>query len=338
MLVHLHRIDALRREAELVDTSRARLDAATFLDGREAFFDTRRVAGFTRIPAAPEASAPPAFLFNTGFCGSTLLARMIGAASPALVLREPQALVDVASQAAALAAQGGAGAVADALHIAMQALRALAPDPGGLAIKPSCWANGLLPQMAARGEIGRALFMTMDRRAYCATAFYGGRERLEFCARLSPLIAAALPGGTARLNRAIAGESDPLRRIARVVVLLHAQQEHLFAQAARALGPGRCDWIVLEDIERDPGAVLARALSVLALPATDGGTDRALALTRNHAKLTGTRFSAERRAGELAANERLHGGRYDAALDWLARDWPEAIAPRRREPVSAASR
>ena len=93
----LNRVHPGRRQIEFVRTDLGRLRAAIFLDGRERFSD-----GKPEIEASPQSSVgEPAvggdrMIFHQGFGGSTLLARLLDRCGAAIVLKEPQCLVDLA--------------------------------------------------------------------------------------------------------------------------------------------------------------------------------------------------------------------------------------------------
>jgi len=72
----LHKVDPARRTGSFVRTSAAALRAAAFLDGRTLYWDGSPVE--RAIAPAGDGDAPVArYIFHVGFCGSTLLARLL---------------------------------------------------------------------------------------------------------------------------------------------------------------------------------------------------------------------------------------------------------------------
>ena len=85
------------RDAVFVPMDRAAYHRSIFLDARIAPAAPRdmRVPAAMLLPAAPPA-LPSAWIFHVAHCGSTLLASALDALDGALVLREPQALRQMA--------------------------------------------------------------------------------------------------------------------------------------------------------------------------------------------------------------------------------------------------
>lgn len=308
----LHRLDAPKREALRITTDRDRLRAATFLDGRERFWDAQRVETVEPVTAG----RPLRMILHVGFCGSTLLARLLDRPGEVLALKEPQALSDLASQAGLLAG-GPTGEEARRWLFHLSDDLAGLPSPGeALLLKPSNWVNGFAPVFAADGLIERALFLSMDRRAFIAACFRGGRARLVFATRLAALLAPHCPEGERILASALHDDGDPLARMARVSALLHAQQEWLFNAASAQMAPGAWGRLDLAELQRAPLEACRTAARVLDLPAPDEDA-RFDEVTSRHSKDASQPFSAEQRRKEDAEVERHHAARFDAALDWL---------------------
>lgn len=302
-----HRVDGLRGDVQWASTSVARLRAATFLDGREAFWSATQVEALANRP--PPHVTPPGMIFHVGFCGSTLLARLLDQPGSALVLKEPQALADIASQAPQIVAER----LEELLLWAMPHLAAAAPEGETCVIKPSNWINGLAPALAGGGHIGRAVFLTMAPRAFLRAAFRGGRDRLEHCLRLAELLAQAVEGGSALVQRAIAEASEPLDRAARLVALTHRFQLQLFDTAEAFLPGGSALRLDHAELAANPQAAAQSVAAALGLPAgTAAEFDPA-----QHSKDGARTYSA---AAEEEANrgiEAHHAARFDKALDWL---------------------
>jgi hypothetical protein len=315
----LHRLDSLAGEAMLVETDAARLRGATFLDGRETFWTDDRIVALDPAFLLPRQPSPACFIFHVGFCGSTLLARLFDVPGSVLALKEPHCLVDIASQRVAVAAGRGIAPLDALLDHALGAL-ARSTDSGGeaLLVKPSNWVNSLLPSLCVPGRVEKAVFVSMQQRDFLRATFRGGRDRLAFCARLAADLAKTQEGGAALLEEAIGGAAAPLDQMARIVVLLHALQEGLFARAISARGWHRDEvWVDHAEVVDNPKAVLARAGAALGLKAV---REREIApRMERHAKDQGLAFSPTQRAAEDEEVERHHAARFDAALAW-ARD------------------
>ena len=308
----LHRLDGLRDEAQWVETRAGDLARASFLDGRETFWSRARVAPVDPHSGGPE--QPIRIVFHVGFCGSTLLTRLLEERAGVLALREPQALTDLASQQAQLVDRRGAEILGRLLDFALAHLAGTGESEPGVGrttvIKPSNWVNGLAPVFARPGQKMHALCMTMDRRAYLRAVFRGGRDRIAFALRHVQLLAASDAALADRLRAAIAHNADPLDQAARATALLHRAQEDLFA----GLSP-REEWLAFETLLEQPHRALAHAGRLLGIAVEGDG--RGAGLPAADAKDPSRTFSPETRHGEDALVERHHGARFDAALGWL---------------------
>lgn len=303
-----HRVDALRGDVQWVTCDRARLRAATFLDGREKFWSTQRVEALADRP--PPGMTPPAVIFHVGFCGSTLLARLLDQDGVSLVLREPQALTDIASQAG----RSDPSQVSAVLRWTLPHLAAAAGTERCV-IKPSNWVNGLAPELAGGGHVGRAVFLDMAPRAFLRAVFRGGRDRLAHCLRLAELLAQGVQGGDALMQAAMHEAGDPLDRAALLSALLHRFQTDLFDRAQALMPVGHTLRLAHAELVGDMQTAARRTAAVLGLP--DGllsGFNPA-----RHAKDAAQDYSPDAENRSNREVERHHADRFDKALDWIDR-------------------
>lgn len=302
----------MRRDVAWVATSAQRLRSATFLDGRETFWSgTARVESIDPVPGLPAPSV--GMILHPGFCGSTLLARLLDRPGTSLVLKEPQALTDIASQTPTLDADRRDAA----LWWTLERIARVVPAGEGLVIKPSNWINALAPALIGSGLVGRAVVVTMAPRAFLRAAFRGGRDRLAHCLRLADLLGQQRTGGSALIAGAIAEASDPLDRAALLVALLQRWQTELLLQAEALLPPGHAARIDQAELAADPAAMAARAAAALGLalgPQHIGhGFDPTL-----HAKDTAQPYTAQAEDETNRLIEQHHAQRFDRALTWVA--------------------
>lgn len=320
-IAFLHRCDAVMGEAELALTDRARLRSVSFLDGRETFWREKRLVPLA-LTRAPDTRARLA-VFHVGFCGSTLLARLIDRPGRVLVLKEPQCLADIAAQRAQIERGAAIGRLGAVLDHALGELGKVGDGEISIVLKPTNWVNTLVPALCRPGRIERAVFVTMDPRAYLGAVFRGGRDRIAFCTRLATEIAPVVPGGNAALAGAIDGGGDPLDTAARIVALLHALQDAIFDAAIEANGWSPKARIDFAHLAQHPAAVLRRVRAQLGLAAVAGEQETVAAQLERHAKDPSSPFRPNRRLNEDAEVERHHAARFDRALDWVeAAGWP----------------
>ena len=305
-----HHLDLAKGELLLFPTTRERLAAEPFVDGRSDFSTGKamQIGLAEAIDGAPDSPGPDRMIFHVGFCGSTLLATVLDQPGRCFVAREPNLLAELAS------ARSHGKAIAAPLDLARRLLRRRWSEGEVVACKPSNWVNNLLPELLAEPASIRPVFITMEPRAFLLAAFRGGRDRLAFLIRLAAHLAATAPGGQALWQAGSVETADPLERAARLVLVALELQLRLFRSAAPS---GEDQRLSFADIQNDLPMAARRAARALDLPLDDREIAEAVNASQGrHAKQRGLSYSAERRAGEDEEVERHHGKRIDAALEW----------------------
>lgn len=310
----LHRMDSVGGDQQVVATSHTELRHASFLDGRDVFWSNARVEPINLA----EGGMRPVRLavLHVGFCGSTLLARMLDDADGTLVLKEPQCLADIAGQRSLIEQEQGIAPLAILAEYALARLGDAGSRDTTIILKPTNWVNSILPALCGPGRIERAVFMSMNRRSYIAAVFRGGRDRIEFCTRLAAELAAAMPGGNLSLSQAVSHDADPLNQAARIVALLHVMQERMFANVRAQNGWADDTQLDFAELVDDPIATVRRAQTILGLPLASDAPGNLNNTMAHHAKDPSQRFEVGNRARENAEVESHHAARFDAANGW----------------------
>ena len=314
----LHRIHPGSRRLTFVDTDTDALADTTFLDGRTMFWTgSPESSGFAPAlaDAEPCAAGLERSIFHFSFCGSTLLAWLLGEASNALVLKEPQCLVDLADWKKTLDIHNAADAdFTRLLDYARASLGRSNPAGGPVVVKPSNWANNLLPVFADRPRPHACLCITIDPRAFIVAVFRGGRDRLAFTARVASHLASTVDHGPRLVQRAMAAGGDPLGCAANMAALAYALQMRLFDDA----GEQASRRIDFADIAEDLEAAVHRAAAALAIEVTDRSVRNAVDHWRaRDAKSNGIPFSAWEQRQADAEIEQAYGGYIAGALTLL---------------------
>lgn len=285
-----------------------RLRRLSFLDGRDLVGEPGPTVAVSALARAlGDKPLPLPMIFHVSFCRSTLLSRMLDIPGHSIVYREPAIQIELADRHV----QGIA--VDKALAVAT-ALLGRPIDGARAVVKPTNWANVLIPVWMRAGDI-LPIFITMTPRRFLTAVFRGGRDRIAFTIRAAEHFARVVPEGASWLAAAVAIDRDPLAQAARLALVALACQLQIFSAAHEGLEPDACRIIDEQDIASDPTAAAgwaARALGLDTLIPFIG--DGSIA----HAKDPGARFSeiAERQAGET-----IHGhyeGLFEAALAWAA--------------------
>lgn len=319
---YLDRIDSVEGRATFVHSDRNRLGSAVFLDGRAPFAtgDSQSIElGNLIIPSRTVEPDPRRFIFHMSFCGSTQLSHLIHGCGAAVVLKEPHALVDLADWHRTMCERNCEDLRFDpTLDCAIALLMRRWPGAGPTVVKPSNWANSLLPDLTCGATGTRIVLITIGRRAFLRAVFRGGRERLAFTSR----VAAHLAGAGRRfaaVDEAVSGVSDPFDQVARFALLAHSLQEQLFAQAASEALAGVA-LIEYELILNDPREALCRAIAALNLEVADDAVATALSgRAARNSKSPGRPFTIAGQQEEDRLVEHYHAERFDRALAWAER-------------------
>lgn len=285
--------------------------AASFLDQRVIAADAPRQALAWQTAAAAFAPAPRlAWIFHTGFCGSTLLARILQDPPRAMSLREPRALLDLAHAIHHLPEVASHGALAALLGLLARPWQA----GGQCLVKPTNHANNLLPHLL-RGTTGRAIVLysslpefILSRCSKLPTAERYTRWLAQHLLRSSRLPAAL----------GVAWDHD-FHFVEACVLAWHAQME-LFADALAADADDRLRSLDFARLRADPDRIAPASADWLGLGGdTAFWQARASAELSRDAKHVERAFDARQRTAERQALRERHRGLLDAALAWSER-------------------
>lgn len=321
----LHKVEIGAQRVTFVHADRSAIRGAGFLDGRTRFWNKSVVeAPFPHISATdPTDAGPDRFIFHIGFCGSTILTRLLDQPGHTLILREPQSLTDIAAYQSALDQAGQRDdRVSEALGTARRLLhRRWAPDEV-IVIKPSNWVNNLLPALVADPAAIRPLFVIIDPRAFLHAVLRGGADRIAFAARAAVHFSNSSAAEAQWVAAALARPVDQLERLLTLAALLHRFQTDLLATALRNGGWGAAHCLSLVEMRADLPAALAKAAKALAIPTPAAAT--VSQWHSRHAKQPEILFSVSAEVAATRIMEGEHGTRLDRILGWIDDALPPA--------------
>lgn len=312
------RVDFERDCLTLVETSRKRLAAAPFLDGRTpiAEGDAIELPLSAAIEAAwPRPGQPDRFLFNVAFCGSTLLSTLLDLEGYSFAAREPGILVDLAN-----ARKRTAPAVFKATLTLILALLRRSWRPGELNIcKVSSWANTLVPLLAADPRRVRPLFLVTEQRSYLRAVFRGGRGRLEYVLKATQHLAHTPQRSSGLWAGAVSRAGDPLEIVARAALLSLDLQLGIFENAMKRGGWGAAQLMTFARLIENPVEACRDAAAAFELELPAGRLQESLLRhAGRHAKAPERAYLAGSTAHHDGEVERDYGAVMDRALDWAA--------------------
>lgn len=262
---------------------------------------------------------PTRLLVHVGFCASTHLSRLIECGDEAMVLREPQALTDLATWTSAAARQGARADIAALLEPALVLLsRRWRPDLP-VVIKPSNWANVLLPLLDPSAT--RMVAVVCSRGEFLRALLRGGPERLGYAGR------AALHFSSDGIDsaRLVAGALSQRWQVTDTLLALggiaHAAQMDLIDTALQRMTKPAAI-VTMEEIRNRPHLAVERAATLLGI-ATASRPDVIRHLER-YSKNPGERFDQVRELEAEAELNRRHHASLARVEEWLTRQLGEA--------------
>lgn len=310
-------LDAEAGKLIFVETSEAIIRRSAFLDGRTPVsIDGRRHS--VPLKAAIDwqvvqpARGAGRMLFHTSFCGSTLLSHYLQSSSTVLVYREPAILAELASLKAEkhkISQKKGQWRTLVAFTCGqMQKSWSHVPT----LVKPSNWANPLIPDLMAQASNQYALRMSLSVEDYLLANLRGGKARLSFSLDLLNHLLKAGLVNRADVLEVERGGYSPTGRLLRLLSILHeAQSELLEANLPDA------DCLSLNQLRDDPRRTISRAGKSLGLSVDQTWAEQAVVkMARQHAKDPDAQYDLRR---ELAENRRLQedlAAEFEDLSDW----------------------
>ena len=293
---YLHSFDG--DTAVFVPMDRAAYHRSIFLDARISPAED----GALRVPIAAlidgiPAPAPTGWIMHVAHCGSTLLARALDDAAANLVLREPQALRQLAF------------APPDArlaLTTAMLSKR-YRPDAPTI-VKGNVPTNFLLPRISAAAPDAAMILLYLPLRDYLLAILRSDNHR-TWLRTVTTQLGKHVGGSIGALHHA----SDAERAAA-----LWLAQMQLYADAARIMATARS--LDAETFFADPTTVLTAAAAHLDVPLSPREIEARVAgpLFATYSKNPSQSFGNADRLARRAEAERELSAELDEAERWIA--------------------
>ncbi|RBP51102.1 hypothetical protein [Arenicella xantha] len=297
----LHRIDLQNQSFEFIHTNRETLNSNSFLDGRTPLSHTDK-SYILPIKDSLEwynKSIVPShvnrFIFHMSFCGSTLVARALDKPGTAIGYKEPQILLELAEIKAAnidwfrnkVQWQTLVGFVLSQLNKQW--------SPGeSVVIKPSNWANSMLPQLIEDGGFSRALFLSTSPIDFLISVFRGGGERIQFTYSVLKHLLTAFPEFTKIVANVESQKLTTVEMFARLSLILHAIQCKAFERAkanSHLKTHAECSY---QDLQKNPATCLELAATTLDLNFTMEQLNHSINNTfSQHAKITQRNYNTQ---------------------------------------------
>jgi hypothetical protein len=298
----------------LLPVTLEQISQANFLDRRlEADWDLAKEISAARV--AVEVDAPPALLFHTAFCGSTLLARALHSPPLAVSLKEPLVL-----QRLALAWLQQASArrlIESRLDTAMMLLSRPWQAKGKVLIKPANQANVLLSAMLRLCPAARSLFLYSSLREFMLSCF----KKLPASEQRIRWMAQALLPGTRLAKRLRIETSTSFNLVESCALAWHAQIER-YTDALASDADDRIRTLDFARMLAEPEGCVRSCADWLGLDAA-GLHQRVSDTFARDSKAQSRAFTAGERLDESRRSEDAYGEIIERGIAWSDR----AIAP-----------
>lgn len=313
------RVDFERDCLTLVETSRDRLAASPFLDGRTPLAEGNavEVSLSAAIGTGWQAPAEPnRFLFNVAFCGSTLLSNLLDVEGHSFTQREPGVLADLANAALPTTSEY----FLRTLDLILALLRRRWRPAEGVVCKLPSWANNLIPLLTATPDSVRTLFMVTDQPSYLRSVYRGGPDRMEYVVRATDHLLETSGSKAGLWDHALKDAREPLEIVGRLALVSLDLQLRTFDEAMLRGGWSEPNLMTFTRIAGDPGEACHAAAKALDLPVPEARLEESVARNLGrHSKTPERPYCHEAFSKQNREIERDFGEVMARVLEW-ARD------------------
>lgn len=295
------RADVLERSVFLDDRLQADAGTLRMLDDR--------TVGAALAARGARADRPPAWLFHTSFCGSTLFARALHLPPLQVTLKEPLVLRRLAD------AQWRGIRTGTCLEHAVALLSRGWSAGGGVAVKPTHAALPLAAGLMRASPGSRALVLTSALEDFLVSNLKKPRESQ---AKVPELTERAMHGTRLPAHLPAAAFEPPDLLCA--AALQWAGQCHRVDLLRAGVGADRVRVLRFDEWIRDVAGVVVEASQWLGLPASSAALrERADEVANRHAKAPGVEFGIRQRDAETDEVRRAYDAPLRRALEWAGR-------------------
>ncbi len=300
--------------------------AAVFLDRRfiaDAFKSQPAPIRALSLNLIREQVGPLHFVFHTGFCCSTLLARALDIPGAAMGLKEPAALLSFAQRWSS--AQRMPGAM-NALGVTLDLLsRPLSPGESQV-IKPSNVANHLLPDVLHLRPDAKVLVLYSDLRSFLQAIVRREASGRIFARQIFQGFSASIP-----LDITFSAEAQLLQTDLQIAAQAWLMQMAFFSSVVRHYGHARVRTLSSDALLADTTSALSKLGDFLGigLKRTRWTEIARGPVFREHAKEHGLPFDADAHKAQLTAAGAIHLHEINAVHEWA-----HQLAQRGNAPLS----
>ena len=326
----LHGIDLPNRSFCFIKTTRKILSSSSFLDGRTpistkdqpALLPIDEVLSWHK--ASARTNAVNRFIFHMSFCGSTLVSRMLEQPGAAITYKEPQILLELAELKAANSSwYRDSKRWSSLIGFVLTQLNEPWSPSEAVVIKPSNWANSMLPQLIGDAGRSRALFLSTSQEDFLTSIFRGGGERIKFTYTVLNHLLTSFPEFRKVVADVQATELSTPDMFARLSLIVYAIQSKAFALVDKNINLAAQHKLSYQELRSNPKPYeclepIANALDL----SFDKNKLQESALERlgKHSKITKRSFSlSEAQSVDLEVLD-VYGETFSRSYDWAEKN------------------
>lgn len=313
----------------------ARLNAAAFHDGRVDLSATSHPSKILPFSAIQEMlahiernNAPLRLIAHVGYCGSTLLSRLLDVPGAITCYREPQALVHLAMWAPQAdpdkadldkADPNSVGLKSDILDTVIHKFKTPIGDATSAVVKMSNWVNGLAPALTERAGDVRMIVIDLALEDFLLAHLRGGRERIRLSLEFLNHVTSYSQHDQQSAIDIQSSKLPDFQKLLRLLSLLLAIQRR--ALDAAAVNSHSVLRLSKHEILTDPCDAAERAANALELPIEESAIDANYARFRERSAKSDTadRFAAKEENEKNQFLQRKFADDLRAALSWAER-------------------
>lgn len=322
-------LDENSGEVIFIPTGRVKLSGASFLDGREPFTSWQ---GEKRYPLkdliaffekGPGQENNWKFIFHTGFCCSTLLARCLDQSGFCLSLKEPKILNSLSHSKNFIGSENGPVPHRIKLEICLKLLFRKFSENEEILIKPSNIDTVLLDEILSLNPNSKMVFTYSDLKSFLISVAKGGQPRRDFVRRLLAHLLADYKTGKKDISEFTGIKEDQIWNLSDLHIaatVWHLQMRYLCAAKGKNIY-----WLNCEEFLADPAITLEMLKNFFGFE-DDQQTQSLGKLQKTlsqHAKAPTFSYNAAKRKTDFIALDKYLSPVLPEVLAWAERVFPE---------------
>ncbi|WP_193163349.1 hypothetical protein [Microbulbifer hainanensis] len=321
--------DTDRKKLQFSRITIAEISDMPFHDGRQPIAATNDIVEIEEDRAkdwlygARDVLSPPRLILHTGFCGSTLLSRVLSVPGKVFVLREPRAITQLSNFYASLPANSGE---AEELQLLFDMLLSRFVFWAGTEVKSviklSNWDNILISanNVGLRNN-SYSLVISSEIRSYIISIFRGGKPRIRQTLELLDKLC-GVGSISSEFVRQAQNFTDSMTSICCLIACCYSAQKKAIQLGDLHGNEKNGRHLTLESLRKNPVAELTYANQALSLDLSSVEVECAWnTLARVHAKdPVSAPFEIDKEIAFARDLEMNWGETIDSAIAWASKE------------------